>query len=223
MRDLAGCADAPDQGPTQQGRSLHVEGAGSRWAEEQLQGMLRGGHQMGGGDGSSCCDWRALQPGRAPGDSLQPGQAPGDSQRHAGNACEGAVQERQWGTSSACSPKCRSSEREGRFHQGGGMEPPRSARNCGVTGVAFKGGSCEGHAHEDAQTEDEVDGFEGRGKGQWPPSHAWTAVSQCYDYRTLTFQFRDPRLPEMLRPIIQVCPPLRQTRQDFHITFLAAD
>ncbi len=38
----------------------------------------------------------------------------------------------------------------------------------------------------------------------WPPSHAWTAISAEYDYRTITFQFTDPRLPGVLRPIIQV-------------------
>jgi hypothetical protein len=40
--------------------------------------------------------------------------------------------------------------------------------------------------------------------GGWPAAHAFTAVSRVYPYRTVVLHWRDPRLPGMLRPIIQV-------------------
>ncbi len=38
----------------------------------------------------------------------------------------------------------------------------------------------------------------------WPAAHAFTAVSRSYKYRTVVLHWADPRLPGMLRPIIQV-------------------
>lgn len=38
----------------------------------------------------------------------------------------------------------------------------------------------------------------------WPAASAFTTVSRVYSYRTVVLNWRDPRLPGMLRPIIQV-------------------
>lgn len=38
----------------------------------------------------------------------------------------------------------------------------------------------------------------------WPAAHAFTTVSKVYPYRTVVLNWRDPCLPGMLRPIIQV-------------------
>ena len=47
--------------------------------------------------------------------------------------------------------------------------------------------------------------------GGWPAAHAFTAVSRVYPYRTVVLHWRDPRLPGMLRPIIQVWPVVSAT------------
>lgn len=41
------------------------------------------------------------------------------------------------------------------------------------------------------------------GPDGWPAAHAFTTVSRVYSYRTVVLNWRDPRIPGMLRPIIQ--------------------
>ena len=38
----------------------------------------------------------------------------------------------------------------------------------------------------------------------WPSPSSWTVPSRAYDYRTVSFNFRDPRLPQILQHPIQV-------------------
>ena len=42
--------------------------------------------------------------------------------------------------------------------------------------------------------------------GAWPSPSCWTMASHAYDYRSVAFQFSDPRMPTILRPAIQVLP-----------------
>lgn len=51
----------------------------------------------------------------------------------------------------------------------------------------------------------------------WPAPHAFTAVSRVYTYRTVVLHWADPRLPDMLRPVIQVAtgPGPRRLRAEF--------
>ena len=39
----------------------------------------------------------------------------------------------------------------------------------------------------------------------WPSPSSWTVPSRAYDYRTVAFNFSDPRVPQILRHPIQVC------------------
>ena len=41
------------------------------------------------------------------------------------------------------------------------------------------------------------------GPDGWPAAHALTTVSRLYSYRTVVLNWRDPRIPGMLRPVIQ--------------------
>ena len=39
----------------------------------------------------------------------------------------------------------------------------------------------------------------------WPSPSSWTVPSRAYDYRTVAFNFSDPRVPQILQHPIQVC------------------
>ncbi|KAL4858369.1 hypothetical protein ACK3TF_001355 [Chlorella vulgaris] len=46
-------------------------------------------------------------------------------------------------------------------------------------------------------------GLGGGGEVAWPAAHAFTAVSRVYSYRTVCINWTDPRLPGLLRPVVQ--------------------
>ena len=39
----------------------------------------------------------------------------------------------------------------------------------------------------------------------WPSPSSWTVPSRAYEYRTVSFNFSDPRVPQILQHPIQVC------------------
>ncbi|KAL4427891.1 hypothetical protein ABPG75_001980 [Micractinium tetrahymenae] len=49
----------------------------------------------------------------------------------------------------------------------------------------------------------QAQGADGPPEQGWPAAHAFTVVSRVYKYRTVVLHWTDPRLPGMLRPIIQ--------------------
>ncbi len=40
---------------------------------------------------------------------------------------------------------------------------------------------------------------------KWPSPSSWTVPSRAYEYRTVSFNFSDPRVPQILQHPIQVC------------------
>lgn len=85
-------------------------------------------------------------------------------------------------------------------------EGGRAGGGGGLHRVASDGqllGRAEGHVARQAQAERAAE----RGQEQrWPAAHAFTVVSRVYKYRTVVLHWEDPRLPAMLRPVIQVGP-----------------
>lgn len=83
---------------------------------------------------------------------------------------------------------------------------PLPAAPGGLHRVASEGtllSAKSGAATSSLQQQEAHDG-EALGPDGWPAAHAFTTISRVYAYRTVVLNWRDPRIPGMLRPIIQV-------------------
>lgn len=71
----------------------------------------------------------------------------------------------------------------------------------GTLHSAKSGAATSGSLQQHTACNGEVPGPDG-----WPAAHAFTTISKVYAYRTVVLNWRDPRIPGMLRPIIQASP-----------------
>ena len=77
-------------------------------------------------------------------------------------------------------------------HQVTGMKHSRSASF--ETGASAEGGA----QHPSSMLGDPM---------MWPSPSSWTVPSRTYEYRTISFNFSDPRMPGILRKPIKVRSP----------------
>ena len=78
--------------------------------------------------------------------------------------------------------------------QGAGLTSKRDKE----AGEPANGRTDDGHArvnYAQARVEDAE---------RWPPASSWTMATATFEYRSITFNFRDPMLPGVLQPVIQV-------------------